>query len=79
MTRASFLLDPLAACFTEAALQVGDNALKRVHIGAGAKHILALHLDFFSSGAIQDDKSIRESAIKASGWGYAEGGIFDTY
>ena len=52
--KGDFLLDPLAACFTEAALQVGDNALKRVHIGAGAEHILALHLDFFSSSAIQD-------------------------
>ena len=52
--KGDFLLDPLAAGLTEAALKVGHNALKAVQVGAGAEHGFALHLDLFVAGAVQD-------------------------
>ena len=48
-----FFLDPLAACLAEAALKVGDDALKLVVVGAGAEHALTLHLDTLLTGAVQ--------------------------
>ena len=48
-----FFLDPFAACLAEAALKVGDDALKLVVVGAGAEHALALHLDALLTGAVQ--------------------------
>src|SRR5699024_8775320 len=38
------LLDPIAAGLAEAALKVGHNTLELILIGAGAEHVLALHL-----------------------------------
>ena len=51
--KGDFLLDPLAARLAEAAFQVRNDALKLVVVGARAEHTLALHLNTFISGTIQ--------------------------
>ena len=50
----NFLLHPLAAAFAEAALQVGDNALKRGFVIARAKSVFAVQLQRFSVCAVQN-------------------------